>query len=99
MNLEDLVTPADAAAAIGAPNKRAVYRAIARAEAAGEDVTYTAFGRRLIRRDRLDVVKKYYFPYYSDAHQASVRKWGAAGGAASGVTKRLRKAAKEKGAG
>jgi hypothetical protein len=91
MNIEDLLTPVQAAEAIGATSKRAVYRAIARAKAAGEDVTVAPFGTMLVRKDKLAVLKNYYFPYYSEAHQANVKKWGAAGGAAAGVTKRKRK--------
>jgi hypothetical protein len=91
MNIADLLTPVQAAEAIGATSKRAVYRAIARAKAAGEDVTVAPFGTMLVRKDKLAVLKDYYFPYYSEAHQANVKKWGAAGGAAAGVTKRKRK--------
>jgi hypothetical protein len=91
MNVEDLMTPEQAAEAIGATSRRAVYRAIARAKAAGTDVTVAPFGKMLVRKDLLAVLKNYYFPYYSEAHQANVKKWGAAGGAAAGVTKRKRK--------
>jgi hypothetical protein len=91
MNIADLLTPVQAAEAIGATSKRAVYRAIARAKAAGEDVTVAPFGTMLVRKDKLAVLKDYYFPYYSEAHQAKLKKWGAAGGAAAGVTKRKRK--------
>ena len=91
MNVDDLMTPEQAAEAIGATNKRAVYRAMARAKAAGKDVTVAPFGRMLVRRDMLAILKSFYFPYYSEAHQANVKKWGAAGGAAAAVTKRKQK--------
>lgn len=95
MNIEDLLTPEQAAEAIGATSKRAVYRAIARAKAAGTAVTVRPFGKMLVKRDMLAVLKSYYYPYYSEAHQANVKKWGAAGGAAASVTKRRRKAEQE----
>lgn len=91
MNLDDYLTPDDAAPAIGAPNRRAVYRALRRAAEAGEDVVVMILGRRMIPKTAVETLKKYYYPYYSEAHQAKVRQWGAAGGAASGVTKRFRK--------
>lgn len=97
MNPADYLTIPAAAAAIGAPNRRAVYRAIARAEAAGEgEMTVVFFEKRVVPKKNLPTLTKYYFPYYSDAHQAMVKVWGAKGGAASGVTKRARKAKAKK---
>jgi len=91
MNIDDLMTPEQAAEAIGATSKRAIYRAIARAKASGTDVTVAPFGRMLVRRDMLAVLKGFYFPYYSEAHQANVKKWGAAGGAAKSANRRREK--------
>lgn len=92
MNVEDYLTMTDASKAIGATTRRAIYRAVERAEAAGEgEMTVVLFGRRLVPKAKLDTLRRYYFPYYSPQHQAMVKVWGAKGGAASGVTKRRRK--------
>jgi hypothetical protein len=61
-------------------NRRAVFRAAKRARQAGEETTVTILGRRLFTQGCVEILKKYYFPYYSDAHQDNVRKWGAMGG-------------------
>ena len=80
IDTSQLLTIAEAAEAIEAPNNRPVYRAIKRARAAGKEVTVVVYGRTLVRRDMIDVLRSYYFPYYSDQHQAMVKVWGAAGG-------------------
>ncbi len=77
----DYLTAAQAAEELGA-SKRAVYRAMARATEDGKETFVTIFGRSLLPRNRLDVLKAYYYPPYSEAHQANVKKWGASGGAA-----------------
>lgn len=52
INTEDYLTPKEAAAAIEAPNQRAVYRAILRARAAGHETTVSIYGKTLIPRLR-----------------------------------------------
>lgn len=79
INVEDYLTIDQVAEAIGG-NKRSAYRALNRAAEAGEDVIEVIFGKRLVRRSNIEVVKRFYFPYYSDAHQAMVKVWGAKGG-------------------
>lgn len=97
MRPEDYLTMIEASAAIGASGRRAIYRAVERAEAAGEgEMTVVIFGKRLVPKKNIPVLKKHYYPYYSEAHQAMVKVWGARGGAAAGVTKRKRKARAEK---
>lgn len=91
LNPEDYLTVEQAGAAIGG-NRRAAYRAVARARQAGKDVTTVIFGRTLVHKSKLAVLKEFYFPYYSEAHQKMVKKWGAAGGRQSGITKRKRNA-------
>jgi hypothetical protein len=88
MNIEDFMTVAEAATAIGAPNKRAVYRAIARAAAAGHATTAEVYGKQVVARAALATLQQFYYPYYSDQHQANVKKWGAAGGAAKAANRR-----------
>ncbi len=80
IDTENYLTATQAAEALGA-SKRAVYRAMARATDDGQETFVTIFGRSLLPRDRLDVLKAYYYPCYSEAHQAKVKEWGAAGGA------------------
>lgn len=95
MNPDDYLTIQQAVEALGTTNRRAIYRAIERAEAAGEgDMTVTLFGKRLVPKRLMATLKEYYFPYYSEQHQRMVKQWGAKGGAAAGVTKRKRKASR-----
>jgi hypothetical protein len=77
----EFLTAEQAAVEMGAPNKRSLYRAMKRAREAGETVTVELFGRSLIPRAKIEVLKRYYYPYYSDAHQAMVKEWGRRGGA------------------
>jgi hypothetical protein len=79
IDTENYLTAAQAAAELGA-SKRAIYRAMARAAEDGKETFQTIFGRSLIPRNKLDVLKSYYYPPYSEAHQAKVREWGASGG-------------------
>lgn len=93
MNVEDFLTMSQASKALGATGRRAIYRAIERAEEAGEGkMTVEVLGKRVVPKAKIETLKRYYYPYYSDAHQAMVKVWGAKGGAAAGVTKRRRKA-------
>jgi hypothetical protein len=80
IDTEAYMTVEEVAEAIGAPNKRPVYRAILRAREAGKEVTTNLFGKTLIPREMVAVLKEFYFPYYSEQHQKMVREWGAAGG-------------------
>jgi hypothetical protein len=91
IDTDKMLTVGEAAEAIGAPNKRPVYRALNRAAEDGKVLWVELFGKTLIPLANVKTLKQYYYPYYSEAHQKNVRRWGAAGGAASGVTKRLRK--------
>lgn len=93
IDLKDYLTIDEAGAAIGG-NRRAVYRAIKRAQAAGRDVSVTILGKTLVPRAKVAVLKDFYFPYYSEAHQKMVKQWGAAGGRQAGVTKRKQKKAR-----
>ena len=89
----EYLTADEAVAAMGASNKRAVYRAMKRAKDAGETITVELFGRMLIPRSKIEVLKRFYFPYYSDAHQAMVHEWGRRGGAQKAKNARAAKRA------
>lgn len=91
IDTDQMLTIEQAAAAIGAPNKRPVYRALKRAAEAGRVLSISLYGRTLIPVANVEELKEYYYPYYSDSHQRAVKKWGAAGGRKSGITKRLSK--------
>ena len=87
IDTENYLTAAQAAEELGAC-KRAVYRAMARATEDGKETFVKIFGRSLLPRNRLDVLKAYYYPPYSEAHQANVKKWGAAGGSTKAANRR-----------
>jgi hypothetical protein len=91
IEVDQLLTIGETAQAIGAPNKRPVYRALKRAADAGRVLSVSLFGKTLVPRANIDELREFYFPHYSEQHQRMVKKWGAAGGRASGVTKRLKK--------
>jgi hypothetical protein len=91
IDTDKMLTIGEAAEALGAPNNRSVYRALKRAAEAGKVLSVALFGKTLVPLANIKELKEYYYPYYSEAHQRMVKKWGAAGGAASGVTKRARK--------
>ena len=90
IDTDKMLTIEQAAEALGAPNKRPVYRALARAAEAGRVLSVSLFGKTLVPLANIKELKEYYYPYYSEAHQRMVKKWGAAGGTASGITKRAR---------
>lgn len=77
---EDLLTINQAMEAIGCTTRRGVYRTVARAREAGKETTVSLYGKTLIPRKMIAVLKEYYYPYYSEAHQRMVKQWGAAGG-------------------
>lgn len=79
IDTDKLLTVEQAGARIGA-NKRAAYRALKRAAEAGKQITVEVFGRTLIPVANVEVLREFYFPYYSEAHQRMVKKWGAMGG-------------------
>ena len=91
IDTENYLTAAQAAEELGAC-KRAVYRAMARATEDGKETFVKIFGRSLLPRNRLAVLKAYYYPPYSEAHQAKVKEWGASGGS----TKRDNRLRREK---
>ena len=92
---EDYLTAQEAAAAMKT-NKRAVWRARARANAAGKETFVLIFGRTLLPMSRLPVLRSFYYPAkgeYQRKNKAMVKAWAASGGralaasrAAAGVT-------------
>jgi hypothetical protein len=91
IDTDKMLTIEQAAEALGAPNKRPVYRALKRAAEAGQVLSVSLFGKTLVPVANIKELKQFYYPYYSEAHQRMVKKWGAAGGTASGITKKSRR--------
>lgn len=90
LDLKKYMTVAEARDALGA-SQRAIWRVIDRV--GRENCCITFLGRTLVRRDALDAMKAHFYPYYSEAHQAMVKAWGAEGGNAKARNaKRAKKA-------
>ena len=77
-DLSPYMTALEVQAALGC-SPRAVWRSIQRA-GGREGICIKILNRTLIRKDKLDLLKAHYYPYYSEAHQANVKAWGAKGG-------------------
>ena len=78
IDLSQYMTTREVQEALGC-SPRAVWRAIERA-GGREGICVKVLNRTLILKDKLDLLKAHYYPYYSDAHQANVKLWGAMGG-------------------
>jgi hypothetical protein len=101
IDLSKYMTVDEAMAAIGCA-RRSLYRAMDRAGV--ENVSAEVLGRRLILRNKLEVLRASYFPYYSEQHQKMVKVWGAAGGKQKKLNEdaaaaRGRRAGRKRGAG
>lgn len=91
IELNDYLTIEQAAEAVGC-NRRALYRSMKRAAAAGLPTTVTILGKTVVPKAAVAGIKANYFPYYSDQHQAMVKVWGARGGTQKGINNRKRAA-------
>jgi len=60
-------------------SQRAVWRVIDRV--GREKCCIRFLNATLVRKSMLEELRAHYYPYYSDAHQAMVKQWGAQGGA------------------
>jgi hypothetical protein len=63
-------------------SRRAVWRLIARAEAAGHKVSEMIFGRRVILKKALPTLAGLYYPVGSENRSAAAKAWGHQGGTA-----------------
>lgn len=70
----------EAAKSMGAPNRRSFYRAAGRAEEAGHAVIVRLFGKPLVPRAAITVLKQFYYPQGSELRSEMAKKWGASGG-------------------
>ena len=90
IDLDKLWTIAQVGTHMGT-NARAVYRALKRAKEDGQpELCVSVLNRVLIPVENIPVIQKYYYPYYSEAHQANVKKWGARGGSTKKANQDLR---------
>ena len=100
IDLTRYMTVEEAMAAIGCA-RRSLYRAMERAGM--ENVSEEVLGRRLILRDKIEVIRQRWYPYYSEQHQKMVKIWGAAGGKQKKLNEqsaaRGRRAGRKRGAG
>lgn len=88
------LTIAEAAEAIGAVNKRAVYRAIGRARDDGEETTISVFGRTLVPKAAVETLKAYYFPLGSEQRHEIAVFYGSKGGSQKKANSRAPRAEK-----
>lgn len=80
MNISDYLTYDEAAAILGT-NRRGIYRIVDRAEAAGyEGVKVKVFGKSVIPKGKIEVLRSCYFPFGSDARHELAVECGRVGG-------------------
>jgi hypothetical protein len=77
MEFKDYLTMSQAAAAVGC-SRRTLYRIVERVGA--EDVVTQAFGKQLIRKSKVPVLKKAYLPLGTERRLKASIAWGSAGG-------------------
>lgn len=77
-------------------SRRALYRAMERAEADGVVVSISVLSRRLILRDKLDAIKSRHFPFGSDRRHEMQIEWGRAGGLAKKANETRRRITRRK---
>jgi hypothetical protein len=85
MELKEFLTMTQAAAAVGC-SRRTLYRIIERL-GAGEVVTQ-AFGRQVVHKSKVPVLKKAYMPIGSERRLKAAMAWGAAGGTQKSVNRK-----------
>jgi len=77
MEFKDYLTIAQAAAAVGC-SRRTLYRVVARVGAG--DVVTQAFGKQLIHKSKVPLLKKAYLPLGTERRLKASIAWGSAGG-------------------
>ena len=85
MELKEFLTMTQAAAAVGC-SRRTLYRIVERI-GAGEVVTQ-AFGRQVIHKSKVPMLKKAYMPIGSELRTKSAIAWGAEGGTQKSINRR-----------
>lgn len=96
MNISDYLTYDEAAAILGT-NRRGIYRIVDRADAAGyEGVKVKVFGKSVIPKGKIEILRSCYFPFGSAARHDLAVECGRVGGTTKGenAKKRAKKARK-----
>ena len=89
MEFKEYLTMAQAAVAVGC-SRRTLYRIVERVGAG--DVVTEAFGKQLIHKSKLPLLKKAYMPIGTERRTKAAVAWGSAGGTQKSINRR--KAAK-----
>jgi len=89
VDLSKYLTIAEAREAIGC-GQRTLWRIIDRV--GRQRCCIRVLNATLVKKSMLEELRAHYYPYYSDAHQAMVREWGASGGEAKAANARAKKA-------
>jgi hypothetical protein len=82
MEFKEYLTMAQAAVAVGC-SRRTLYRIVERVGV--DDVVTIAFGKQLIHRSKLQLLKKEYMPIGSEKRTKAAVAWGEKGGTQKSV--------------
>jgi hypothetical protein len=74
---KEYLTIIQAAKAVGC-SRRTLYRVVERIGT--DEIVTVAFGKRLIHKSKVTVIKDAYMPLGSKKHSVAARAWGSAGG-------------------
>jgi hypothetical protein len=74
---KEYLTIIQAAKAVGC-SRRTLYRVVERIGT--DEIVTVAFGKRLIHKSKVTVIKAAYMPLGSKKHSMAARAWGSAGG-------------------
>ena len=85
MEFKEYLTMAQAAVAVGC-SRRTLYRIVDRVGAG--DVVTEAFGKQLIHKSKVSVLKKAYLPLGTERRLKASIAWGAAGGTQKSVNRK-----------
>jgi hypothetical protein len=85
MVFKEYLTMAQAAAAVGC-SRRTLYRVVARVGAG--DVVTQAFGKQLIHKSKVPLLRKAYLPLGTERRLKASIAWGSAGGTQKSVNRR-----------
>jgi len=85
MEFKEYLTMAQAAVAVGC-SRRTLYRIVERVGAG--DVVTEAFGKQLIHKSKVPMLKKEYMPIGSERRTKAAIAWGAEGGTRKSINRR-----------
>lgn len=87
MNPDDFLTISEAIQEIGC-SSRCFYRIIDRI--GRETVTVKVFGKIVVPKAQLDLIRQHYYPHHSEARKKMAKEWGRRGGTQKGINYRQR---------